>query len=230
MESGEPVFVMLHLADPSAPRPAQGVAGTRFLQAHMEPFAATNPLVETALSGLEERPEKALADLDQMFRRGRGSAEHAALQSSRYDSQVAVVDEVLGNLLELLEDTGRLEDSVVAFTSTRGASLVAGRDPEDPAFGPGLISVPLVLRLPGATGVSRVPGLVRSLDVAPTLAAACGLEWNHGTTGQNILPLLPELERRHLHALVEAAGLEARAIVDSAHEDGAFHVSPDEDN
>jgi arylsulfatase A-like enzyme len=87
---------------------------------------------------------------------------------------VTMIDDFVGQLLDVLETQGLSEDTIVIFTSDHGENLGAhGLWQKMVAFEES-IRVPLIIRVPGKSPeFSQTPaGLV---DVAPTLSALCGL-------------------------------------------------------
>ncbi len=86
------------------------------------------------------------------------------------------VDDALGRVVAALEAAGRLDDTLIVFTSDHGENLAShGRmgkaSPNEEA-----IRVPLVVAGPGVEA-GRVSGTVASLvDTAPTLLEAAGVE------------------------------------------------------
>jgi N-acetylglucosamine-6-sulfatase len=100
------------------------------------------------------------------------------------------VDEQIGALLDALEETGRLDDTLIVFTSDNG--LLWGEHrwmkkevPYDEA-----LRVPLVIRddrLP--TSVSTDDHLVLNVDLAPTIAELASVP-HPETDGQSLVPLL----------------------------------------
>ncbi len=87
-------------------------------------------------------------------------------------------DAWLGRLLDLLEEKGRLDHTIIVFTGDHGLRNHA----EDPAFVPGQLAeetfhLPLVIHSPGAL-VEEVDLLhpTSHLDVAPTILSLLGVE------------------------------------------------------
>jgi N-acetylglucosamine-6-sulfatase len=100
------------------------------------------------------------------------------------------VDEQVGRLLDTLEETGRLEDTVVVFTSDNG--LMWGEHrwrrkevPYDEA-----LRVPMIVRYDRLVPGSRTDdALVLNIDIAPTIAGLAGVE-HAATDGLSLEPLL----------------------------------------
>ncbi len=93
---------------------------------------------------------------------------------AEYLACCASIDANLGRLLGALERDGRLDDTVVVFTSDHGShfrtrNLEYKRSPHDAS-----LRVPLVIAGPGFGGGARRSDLVTHLDLVPTLVAAAG--------------------------------------------------------
>jgi arylsulfatase A-like enzyme len=116
-------------------------------------------------------------------------------QRLRRDQQEALesllaVDRAVGDLMTVLESSGRLDRTVVVFTSDNGylwgEHRIEGKIwPYEEA-----IRVPLVVRGPGM-GTGRADGhLVLNVDLAPTLAELAGASPTLPVDGRSLVPLL----------------------------------------
>jgi arylsulfatase A-like enzyme len=103
-----------------------------------------------------------------------------------YGAAVTQLDAALADLLDGLSD-----DVGVLLTSEGGQALgergVVG--PLRPWLHREIVQVPLLLRLPGRCARRRAGGLTLSIDVAPTIADAFGLQMP-AAHGRSLLPLL----------------------------------------
>ncbi len=114
-----------------------------------------------------------------------------------YDEDIARNDAAFGRLLEELDRRGLARDTLVVVVSDHGEEFWEHAEP-----GPGhghrsmhreLTHVPLVLRWPaGLPAGARVEGLMRGIDLAPTLVELLGL------------PPLPEAEGRSVAGAARA--------------------------
>jgi arylsulfatase A-like enzyme len=114
-----------------------------------------------------------------------GPADAAQIQAL-YDGAVAAVDDQLARLLRALHDTGADEDTIVVLLADHGENLWedprAGMGHGDHLIGERAVNVPLLIYDPrdprgGARAlVARdIDAIVRDIDLAPTLAALCGV-------------------------------------------------------
>jgi arylsulfatase A-like enzyme len=125
------------------------------------------------------------------------------------------VDEMVGRLVQTLEESDELENTFIVFTSDNGFHLGQHRltsgkwtaYEED-------IRVPLIVRGPGVPEGRTLPHLALNNDLAPTFAELAGAEPPEFVDGRSLVPLLgddppPTEDWRHAF-LVEAADSEGR--------------------
>lgn len=109
-----------------------------------------------------------------------------------YNGEVRRADDLVGRLLDRLETSGMLSDSVVAVTSDHGQGL--GHDNNLIGHGPvlaeSLQQVPLIVRDFRRSTAPRVDGRVGLIDLAPTLVALGGAESLPYTQGNSLVPAL----------------------------------------
>lgn len=141
-----------------------------------------------------------------------------------YKFEIDWFDRQLGRIVDVLRETGELENTIIIITADNGMPF----DRAKASLYEGGTRVPLVIRWGG-----RIPGgrvvddLVSLIDVAPTVLAASGLDLIPGITGKSLLPLLTsnragtvEPERsfvllgkeRHNYARPDNLGYPTRAI------------------
>jgi arylsulfatase A-like enzyme len=114
-----------------------------------------------------------------------------------YAGAVTLVDRWLGELFEAMRRMGRMDDTLLVFTSDQGEPL--GEHGYVRRFRPWLyeelIHTPLILRLPrGSFGGVRHQALVQSVDLLPTIISALGSKSTQhdqpAPHGQDLLPLI----------------------------------------
>ena len=99
------------------------------------------------------------------------------------------VDDLVGNLMDALRDTGQLENTYVIFTTDngylQGEHRLRGKwAPYEEAIG-----VPLVIRGPGVPQGASEGRLVSLMDLAPTFAEWAGAEAPDYVDGRSLTPL-----------------------------------------
>lgn len=101
------------------------------------------------------------------------------------------LDEAVGDLIDTLEDTGKLDDTAFFFVGDNGfffgehRLLKVKRHPYEEA-----IRIPYLVKLPSEIGTpATLSNLVLNIDLAPTILELAGLE-PEGLDGASLLPLL----------------------------------------
>lgn len=118
----------------------------------------------------------------------------ARLVKACYYAMIEKLDQSLGVLLETLEQTGQLENTIVIFTSDHGEMLGDhGLIYKGCRFFEGLTHVPLIISWPeGAASNVRSSALVELIDLAPTLLEAAGVPIPEDMQGKTLLPILSD--------------------------------------
>jgi choline-sulfatase/uncharacterized sulfatase len=106
---------------------------------------------------------------------------------------VSQVDDVFGHLLAHLTETGLADNTIVIYGSDHGGYHgIHGIEEKAPGISSEAVCrVPQIWRVPGFTpDGARCDALIENIDMAPTLAALCGLEPMDTADGADIRPLL----------------------------------------
>jgi arylsulfatase len=113
--------------------------------------------------------------------------DHKVLRAA-YWAMIDLIDEQVGRILDSLERTNQLDDTIVIFMSDHGELLgdhgnyLKGCYFYDPS-----IHVPLILSFPGKFSEGkRVAALTELVDLAPTLLEAAGLPKYAGMQGRSL--------------------------------------------
>ncbi|MHC4166829.1 MAG: sulfatase family protein [Planctomycetota bacterium] len=119
----------------------------------------------------------------------------AKLTLAKYWAQIELIDENVGRMLEVLEETGQREDTVVIFTSDHGEMAGDhGLNKKGCRFYEGLVRVPLIFSQPGRFKEGlRSDALVELLDIPPTLLELAGLRVPDTMHGKSLLLILTGL-------------------------------------
>jgi tetratricopeptide (TPR) repeat protein len=109
-----------------------------------------------------------------------------------YDAEVTYADDAVGRILDALAAMGTIERTLVVVAGDHGEDL---NDHGEPTHGVFLydssVRVPLLFRYPAGIGAGRVvPGLVRLIDVMPTVLDLLGVAPPPGVQGVSLVPLL----------------------------------------
>ncbi|WP_309387593.1 sulfatase family protein [Cerasicoccus frondis] len=107
-----------------------------------------------------------------------------------YRQKVALVDGLIGQVLDALEASGRAEDTLIVFTSDHGDQDTQQRLIfKGPFMYDYTLRVPLMIKLPAQTDARRSRFLSVNVDLAATLAEAAGADIGE-VDGISLLPLL----------------------------------------
>ena len=176
-----PVFAVFAPAAPHAPAIPAGVDGAGF-----EDLPPWRP------PSFDEEDRSDKPAYVQAFRPV-GPERTAAMEELRRNQYrtLQAVDRSVGRLLDALEDTGRLDDALVIFTTDNGLLWGEHRWLKKEVPYEEAIRVPLVVRADAIVDAGgRVDDhLVANIDLAPTIAAAAGVELPDAD-GRSMLPLL----------------------------------------
>jgi arylsulfatase A-like enzyme len=111
-----------------------------------------------------------------------------------YAAEAEFVDRQIGRLLDKIRELGLMDNSLIVFMSDHGHPL--GEHGKmlkmvDLLYSP-LLRIPLFFRFPGGEhGGRRVPAMVQTVDILPTLLDAIGQsQENDYFHGQSLLPLI----------------------------------------
>ncbi len=117
--------------------------------------------------------------------------EHRKMKAAYY-AMIEQVDTEVGRMLQVLEETGQADNTIVIYMSDHGEMMGDhGIFLKGPYFYEGAIRVPLIIRWPGKYKAGlRSDALVELVDIAPTLLEAAGLTIPAGVQGRSLTPLL----------------------------------------
>ncbi|MDA1038959.1 MAG: sulfatase-like hydrolase/transferase [Planctomycetota bacterium] len=115
----------------------------------------------------------------------------ASIHVARYWGNVERFDRSVGDLLDYLDRAGLTKDTLVVYVTDNGWIT----NPEQGRFAPksklspydGGLRTPIMVRQPGVIEPSHSPALASSLDIMPTVLAACGVPAPAGLPGVNLL-------------------------------------------
>ncbi len=104
-----------------------------------------------------------------------------------YYGMCELVDRLLGNVLQVLEDTGLSENTLVVYTTDHGESAGEHGCWWKANYYEESVGVPLIARLPGVvpSGV-RNPVICNTIDLGPTIIEMAGLDPLHEVDGHSL--------------------------------------------
>ena len=111
------------------------------------------------------------------------------------------VDEKVGDILEVLEETGLENNTLLIFTTDHGIAFPGAKAT---LFDPG-IEIALLMRGPkGFTGGKKIDALLSNIDFLPTILDLCRIPIPPNVQGKSILPLLRgEIDKLHQEIFIE---------------------------
>jgi arylsulfatase A-like enzyme len=116
---------------------------------------------------------------------------------ARTAAMVEGIDRGVGRILAALEAEGLAEETLVFFTADHGELLGDhGLWMKGPFFYEGLVNVPLIARGPGVASGQLSASLASTIDIAPTICQAAGLDRPIDCNGVSLSPVLAEASAR----------------------------------
>lgn len=111
---------------------------------------------------------------------------------AKYLAQIDLIDYNIGRLIQSLEETGQLNNTMIIFTSDHGDSCGDhGLTGKGCHFYEGLVRVPLIFRMPGRLKKGlKSNAMVELSDIVPTLLELTGLRVPEDMQGKSLLPIL----------------------------------------
>lgn len=117
--------------------------------------------------------------------------DHKMLRAA-YWAMIDLIDVQVGRLLDYLEQSGQLNDTLIIFMSDHGENLGDhGMYLKGPYFYDNNVRVPLIIAWPSVIeGGRETDALVELVDIAPTLCEALGIQPYEGMQGKSLWSLL----------------------------------------
>lgn len=130
-----------------------------------------------------------------------------------YCGMLRLIDDQLRRFLSFLEESGRLEDTLIVFLSDHGDYAGDyGLQRKGVGLPECLVRVPLIMAGPGVAPACNRQDFVSLVDIMPTVCEAAGVEVPYGVQGRSLWPLAtgrpyPRDEFRSVHASLGIGGL-----------------------
>jgi arylsulfatase A-like enzyme len=174
-----PFFIYIHLMDPHAPYdPPLSMevkyVGHRVLDGRFTPKSSSRFITDLRRGKVDPPDEDELKILKGLYR-----------------GDVAAMDAVLGEILELLDGQGVLDRALLIVTSDHGEEFMEhGWLGHGTNIHPELTHIPLLMSYPDGSQAASVGGLVGHLDLAPTILDALGQPIPPHLPGRSLLDQL----------------------------------------
>jgi arylsulfatase A-like enzyme len=115
-----------------------------------------------------------------------------------YDEFILSADSEFRSLLQSLQRSGRLEDSIIIVTADHGESFGHGYQGHGgPQLYQQMVHIPLIIHLPGQVLGKRVTTTVSQADIAPTLLDLLGRQAPAWMEGQSLKPAMDDQQWLH---------------------------------
>ena len=130
-------------------------------------------------------------DTDNPYGPAERQTDARSIQAAYY-AMIKLIDDQVGRMLDVLEQTGQRKDTVIIFTADHGEMLGDhGLIQKGCRFYEGLVRVPLIVSWPGRVREGVVSSaLVELMDLAPTVLDVAGMRVPSAMAGKSLLPLL----------------------------------------
>ncbi|KRG16378.1 sulfatase [Virgibacillus soli] len=124
--------------------------------------------------------------------------DHKILKAA-YWAMVDLIDKQVGRIMNVLEETGQLENTIIIFMSDHGEMLGDhGIYLKGPHFYDPAVKVPFIISYPSKIrGNRRMKTMVELVDIAPTLLEASGQPCYTGMQGKSLWDLLINANVEH---------------------------------
>ncbi|MEZ4706283.1 MAG: sulfatase [Caldilineaceae bacterium] len=177
------------------------IGQTRSAQRYIEEHADGNPFLLVVSWGPPHNPyETAPARYRQMYDPAAltlppnvppDRADVARAELAGYYAHCTALDDLLGDLLQTVDDAGIADDTIFVFWSDHGDMLHSQGEVRKQRPWEESIHVPLLIRHPRHFGAGRtVPALINTPDLMPTLLGLCDLPIPATVSGANYAPYL----------------------------------------
>ena len=180
----DPFFLFIHSFDCHGPYQVE--------PRYREALGATKPVVPKAASTpVDQYPYVKSLRIHRYFE----LEKHPTLEDvvDTYDGTLRFADEQVGKIVDLLDELGMFEDTLLIITSDHGESFLE----HGLYVGHGLmlyeeeVHVPLIVKFPaGRFAGVRCQDIVRHVDLFPTITAATGAECPREVQGIDLVPAL----------------------------------------
>ena len=121
-----------------------------------------------------------------------GGGSDARTLIAAYYAMIKLIDDQVGRMIDVLEETGQRDNTLIIFTSDHGETLGDhGLIQKGCRFYEGLVRVPLIFSWPGhvKAGV-RSDALIELRDIAPLLLELAGVDVPERMEAKSLVPML----------------------------------------
>ncbi|MDD5086847.1 MAG: sulfatase [Candidatus Nanoarchaeia archaeon] len=199
-------FVWINLMEPHVPyAPFKYINKARFISKDIYMAYFEN---NYSLLNLKKNPEYNL------------SYEEKIYVEDKYDMEVKIADDFVGNILNHMKKTGLLEKTIIIFCSDHGEEFWEHGDNRSGTYDRGvdhghtlyneLVNIPLILRIPYQHKKIKNKNTVSIMDIAPTIIDLTDNDSDYGFDG---IPLIKGNKERKIFMESIMYGTEKKAVI-----------------
>lgn len=188
----KPLFMTIGFPGPHPPYDPTPEYAEKHLKKNDIPLPAPTPEELDALPPpfMEKRQHDVDVDHDSVRWKLDPEPEELHRMRAYYHANVEMIDEQVGRIMAALERRGRLDNTIVIFTSDHGDclgdhGLIQKWSPYEE-----VTRVPLIIRAPGRVAKGRCDALVQLFDIAPTILEFAGIEADSSFEAETLMPAL----------------------------------------
>ncbi len=115
--------------------------------------------------------------------------EDLAFAQTAYAAHITRIDAAIGQFIETLRASDRLDASTLVLVGTSGFALSEHGDLISNSLYPAVTRVPLMVRIPGAPA-KTIDTVVEVLDLMPTVIEVAGAIFPDGLQGSSLMPII----------------------------------------
>ena len=191
----EPWFCWVSFGGPHEPWDAPEPYASMYAPESMPPPVPRAPDDHPRPRGwLDDRLERGAPDFD--------PGDEAAMRAN-YAGNVSLIDDQIGQILDVIEQRGELGNTVIGFTSDHGEMNGDWGLIYKMVFLDGSVRVPMLIRTPetAAAPAGRLSdALVENCDLGPTLVELAGGELPHRQFARSLVPAMEDEDAPHRDA------------------------------
>jgi arylsulfatase A-like enzyme len=194
-------------------------------------FAAIDQQTKVAVDPRLRRKTKAVVEKEHDAVASAPPEAYDALEvKANYYAMIRLIDDQLARIVDVLRDTGQLDNTIILFMSDHGELLGDhGLILKGCRFFEGLVHIPMIFAWPERfrKGLAA-EALVEQVDVAPTLLEAAGLPVPESMQGRSLLPILEGRAEPNRARLLAHEGLVAHGAARLLPGGDGRHSLPDQ--
>ena len=116
---------------------------------------------------------------------------------NRYDASILTADRYFGHFLEVLQERGQYDNSILIISADHGEAHDMGFiGHSGPSVVEPITHVPLIIHTPGSTTQKRISTRASQIDIAPTLLQMLGVPPVASLPGESLIPYIEDPKKK----------------------------------